>query len=359
MGEIAFYAPMKSPNHAIPSGDREMARALMRALAGQGAQVDLVSEMRIYDGRGDRAVQQALVAAAEVEVARLIELGRAKRWQFWVSYHNYYKAPDLIGPVVSAALGIPYVLIEATRAHKRLNGPWADFAHYAEAASDHADLIFYFTEQDGAALVKYAPDAQKLVNLPPFLARSTLPVVKFNRKKPNRILSVGMLRAGDKAASYKMISEVLVLLETKDWHLDIVGDGAARREIEALFETVQSQVSFLGQLDQTGLARAYEGASVFLWPGVNEAFGMVYLEAQAAGLPVIAQNRPGVCDVVLPAGLVAQNAGARGLARAVDNVLASESLRVERGVKSRDYICENHLLEAATATLLDAIATLV
>jgi glycosyltransferase involved in cell wall biosynthesis len=50
-------------------------------------------------------------------------------------------------------------------------------------------------------------------------------------------------------------------------------------------------------MDSDTLANLYRQASLLFWPGVNEAFGLTYLEAQAAGVPVVAQNRPGVCDV--------------------------------------------------------------
>ena len=52
--KIAFYSPLKSPNHPVPSGDRQVARLLVDALVRGGAQVDLVSEFRSYD-RGDPA----------------------------------------------------------------------------------------------------------------------------------------------------------------------------------------------------------------------------------------------------------------------------------------------------------------
>ncbi len=47
---IAFYAPMKSPHHPVPSGDRLMARLLIRALEMAGHSVELLSEFRIHAG---------------------------------------------------------------------------------------------------------------------------------------------------------------------------------------------------------------------------------------------------------------------------------------------------------------------
>lgn len=347
MGKLAFYAPMKPPNHPTPSGDRQMARNLMAALGD----VDLVSELRLYEGKGDAKVQANLQAQAETEAQRLIK--RGGDWQAWVTYHNYYKAPDIIGPLVSRALNIPYIQIESTRSPKRLNGPWSRFAALAEAASDHADLIFYFTDRDFVALDHHKPPHQTLAKLHPFLPSETLPDAALLNSKT--ILTVAMLRAGDKLASYEIIAEALPLLTTPDWKLEIAGDGAARDQIMALFAPFGERITFLGQLDQSALQTAYHNAAAFLWPGVNEAFGMVYLEAQAAGVPVVAQDRMGVRDVVHPDGLVPTEKGAAALACTLDNVLQSTPLRKTRSLAARAFISKNHLLATARKTLLDGI----
>jgi len=39
--------------------------------------------------------------------------------RLWFTYHHYYKRPDWLGPRVSAALGIPYIVAEASHAAKR------------------------------------------------------------------------------------------------------------------------------------------------------------------------------------------------------------------------------------------------
>lgn len=347
MGRIAFYAPMKPPTDPTPSGDRQMARALMAALGD----VDLVSQLRLYEGKGDAGAQAALQQRGKIEADRLIATG--KNWQAWVTYHNYYKAPDIIGPLVSRALDIPYIQIESTRSPKRLNGPWGPFAQLSEAAADHADLIFYFTDRDLVALKQHKPASQTLTRLHPFLPITNLPSAAALTSKT--ILTVAMLRDGDKLASFEIIAKALPLLTSPDWQLEIAGDGPARRKVEALFAPFKHRVSFLGQLDQTGLTTAYHGAAAFLWPGVNEAFGMVYLEAQAAGLPVVAQDRLGVRDVVHPDGLIAENLGPKALAQSLDALLQSADLRQSRSQLVRAFIAENHLLEAASRTLRTGI----
>lgn len=349
--KLAFYAPLKSPHHPVPSGDRAMSRALIAALAAGGCFPELASDFRSREPEGDADAQARLIAQADALVPTLIEKGRTAGWHVWVTYHNYYKAPDLLGPAVSRALSIPYVLIEATRARKRLTGPWARFGAAAEAASDAAALILYFTQRDAEALRRDAPKSQKLLHLPPFLARSDLPL-QTDYSGP--MLSVGMMRKADKLASYQVIAETLRLLKGP-WRLDIVGDGPVREDVESLMAPFSGQVRFLGKLNAADLAEVYGHARLLFWPGVNEAFGMTYLEAQAHGVPVVAQNRPGVCDVLAP-GLYPDPAeGADALANLLRTVLDAPR-RV--GTAAREHIAACHLMPAATRTLMHGLGGL-
>ena len=355
MGPIAFYAPLKSPHHPVPSGERQMARNLMQLLTRDGVAPKLVSELRSFDKHGDGAVQTELLAQAEAETSTLIARGRDEGWALWATYHSYYKAPDLLGPTVSAALGIPYVSFEATRANKRLGGPWDGFEQKAQAACDAADALFHFTEHDAVALRDHLNDGQKLVHLPPFLAQEVLPAPA--QPDAPTLLVAGMMRKGDKLASYSIIAEALRHL-TGDWQVEIAGDGPCRAEVEMLMAPYRDRVKFLGQLDAANMAAAYTRARVFLWPGVNEAFGMVYLEAQAHGVPVVAQSRPGVRDVVAAEGLVADPTP-DALAAALLTVLNDDETHRQRAKEARDLVQSRNLLPAARQTVWDVLNPLM
>ena len=355
MARIAFYAPMKSPDSPVPSGDRELARSLRAMIAGRGLPVDLVSEFKSLDKQGDAGAQTRLRAGATAEVQRLIG-DLPDDCALWVTYHNYYKAPDLIGPAVCAARAIPYVQIESTRATSRLTGPWAGFAQAAHDACDAARVIFYLTANDLITLKRERFGTQALVELPPFLPDDTLPP---RAACDGPMLSAGMMRPGDKLASYRVIAETLAHLDG-DWQLDIAGDGPARAEVAALMAPFGARVRFLGQLDRAGLQVAYGRSSLFFWPGVNEAFGMVYLEAQAAGLPVVAQDRPGVRDVLLPGpAYPAPEAGPEALVRMIDQLRADPTLRQQIGAQARDRIATRHLPAAAAAVFWNAVTPLM
>ncbi len=352
---IAFYAPLKAPTHGTPSGDRAMGRALISALRDIGEEVVLVSELRLYDPDGDEERQNALARAAELEVARLLADPQSARWRAWITYHNYYKAPDLLGPKVAQALKIPYLQIESTRARKRLNGPWARFAEAAEAASDAACVIFHLTERDGQALRAYAPKAQRIIALRPFLDRLDLPE---SAACDGPMLAVGMLRIGDKLQSYELIAETLHRLQAPDWSLSIVGEGAARGQVATLMAPFGKRVDMLGAIAPGHMGEHYARASLLFWPGVNEAFGLSYLEAQAHGLPVVAQNRPGVRDVTFGTHPMPE-AGPTALAARLDDLLADQRQRRALGAKGRAMIAEHHLRSTASAQLaqvLDEVA---
>ncbi len=353
--QLAFYAPMKPPDHPVPSGDRNIARALVAALKDAGYGVQLACRLRSRDGAGDAQRQQQIISEAEAEVARLTDAGRSAGWRGWVTYHNYYKAPDLIGPPVAAALGIPYVQIESTRAQKRLTGPWAPFAQAAEAATDQADVVFYFTERDAGTLRRDAPAGQTLIHLRPFLNRATLPPQTAGN---GPILSVGMMREGDKQASYRIIAQTLALMPDEGWTIDIAGDGPARPQIEAMMRPFGGRVRFLGKLEGDALGHAYARAGLLFWPGVNEALGMVYLEAQAAGLAVVAQDRPGMREMLAPAPYPAVEEGPQGLCTMLQHYLKEAPLRLAAGKAARDFVARGHLLPRAADTLTQGLARL-
>jgi hypothetical protein len=111
--------------------------------------------------------------------ARLAETGQKlaarllRRWagnppDAWLTYHLYYKAPDWIGPNVCDAMGIPYIVAEASLAPKRAGGKWAIGHSAAEAAIRRADAVIGFNPLDAACLRPLVP-AERLVGVKPFL----------------------------------------------------------------------------------------------------------------------------------------------------------------------------------------------
>src|SRR5262249_9075409 len=156
------YAPLKSPEHPVPSGDRRMGRLLIEALRLARHEVELACNLSSRDGTGDVNHQMEIKSKAAVLAQRLVQTSRARTAnqppQRWLTYHLYHKAPDWIGPVVSQALGIPYVIAEASVAEKRKGGPW-DLGYRATIeALRRANLVIGINGADRAGVLPHLTD---------------------------------------------------------------------------------------------------------------------------------------------------------------------------------------------------------
>jgi glycosyltransferase involved in cell wall biosynthesis len=343
---------MKAPDHPTPSGDRQIARLTLAALERAGFAPVTVSRLRALDLAGDPASQARLAAEAEAEAARIVARMRAAAPALWFTYHCHYKAPDLLGPPVARALGIPYAISEPSVSARRRVGPWAAFARASEAAIAAADRLFWTTGRDVPGL-EAAGNAAKMVHLPAFVDEGPAPSPR-PRRTPPRLLTVAMMRPGDKFESYRRLAAALPHL-AGDWRLEVVGDGPARAEVEALLAPFGDRITVRGAIDAPPLLRAaYEGADLLVWPGVGEGVGMVYLEAQAAGLPVVAEDHPAQRDLV--AGPLAPPDEPACFARAIEAALAD---KVTRSAAARTLIEARHGLAAAAETLRRALAELI
>jgi len=369
---IAFYAPMKSPEAAQPSGDRTIGRLLMAALARAGFDVRLVSHLRTWSAVPDSARLVAFRDAAEREadalVAAYVNCDSAWVPDVWFTYHAYYKAPDLLGPRVAAALKIPYVITEASYASRRAHDEWANWLSAARSGICMADAIFSFTTRDQQGLTEICP-VERLHDLAPFLDLDALGtsvmgdrVATKHRDTTIRLVTVAMMRPGAKLASYQLLASSLIALQHRDWHLDIVGDGEARCAVERAFAALPAErIHWHGRLDSSGIGRVFAAGDVFVWPGLEEAFGMVYLEAQAAGLPVAAVRTAGVPEVVRhgETGCLANDAMPRTLAECIENLIVDPVQRRRFATAARAAIENRHSLAIASIELSRVLRPLV
>ena len=362
--KLAFYAPMKPPDHPVPSGERQMARLLMRALAQAGFTPELASRLRSH---GSAPAEAALAEAAGGERRRVVAdweaLAPAQRPRAWLTYHPYYKAPDLIGPEIAARFAIPYVTAEASYAGKRDRDRWAGQQGAVKAAVRAAALNICFTAEDRQGLSRIAAPEQ-LADLAPFIdaAPFLAPPLRKDRDGPVRLVTVAMMRGGVKLASYEMLARALARIAGEPWRLDVVGDGPQRPAVTAAFARLPGdRVHWSGELDADAVARHLAEADMFVWPGTGEAYGIAYLEAQAAGLPVVAQAAAGVPAVVRHdlTGLLTPEGDEAALAAAIARLIRDVSLRRRLGTAARSFVADERSMPAAAARLRQLLEPLL
>jgi rhamnosyl/mannosyltransferase len=131
-------------------------------------------------------------------------------------------------------------------------------------------------------------------------------------------------------------------MEHVDADLVLIGRGPLEGQLReiAVARGLDYRTSFIPQQDEAELAAWYHAADVFALPSVarSEAFGLVQIEAHAAGTPVISTNLTtsvpyanldGVTGLVVPVGSV------QALADALRRLLGDDALRARLGEQAR------------------------
>jgi len=363
---VLLHTPLKSPDSPIPSGDREMARGLRRLLRRLGHTVVMPAMSRVAPGVPAPQDHLALERRARAKAQRLIARWRAlparhpERFDLWLTYHCYYRKPDWLGPIVTRALGVPYALAEASHASRRAQGPTRLGHRAVERALAAADLVLTVNPRDVAGVkARLRPGAHQ-VWLPPFIDTRPFDMASSAANEPPVLLSVGMMRTRDKLESYRVLAEALGRIKDKAWRALLVGDGPARAEVEAMMEPFGERVGFAGIVPHAELPATYASADLYLWPAINEAYGMAFLEAQAAGLPVVAGRTGGVPAVVADGvtGVLTPIGDAAAFAAATARLLDDPKARAELGKAARARINARHDERAAAHALAAALARL-
>lgn len=171
------------------------------------------------------------------------------------------------------------------------------------------------------------------------------------------ILTVGRLQ---KRKGHDMLIRALprIRAEIPDVRYAIVGEGDQRPILEALTREmgVSDCVQFLGEVGDEEMIRRYQECDLFALPnrevnGDIEGFGIVLLEAQACGKPVLAGDSGGTAETMIPGetGLIADCTGPELLASALIELLHDSERLAQMGQAAREWVVEQFDWESLAA----------
>lgn len=129
------------------------------------------------------------------------------------------------------------------------------------------------------------------------------------------------------------------LQERGRFQLDVVGGGPDEKSLRDLVGRLglQDSIRFLGVLDRQAVAERYRQADIFTLPSSAEAFGNVFAEALASGLPIVGSNVGGIPELVEHGvnGLLVPAGDVPALAGAIQYLGGDKALRYDMARRNR------------------------
>ena len=245
-------------------------------------------------------------------------------------------------------------IVAMTHGHEVWWAKLPPFAWLLRFAASKIDSFTFLGEFTASALRRVIPEA-KLVRIAPgidtdnFSPRDSARLrSELSLSDAPTIISVGRLvhRKGQ-----DRLIEALpkIKSEVGSVNLIFVGEGPYRNHLQKLADRlgVSSDVHFLGRVQYSRLAEYLCLGDIFAMPCRSRAFGLeveglgiVFLEASAAGLPVIAGNSGGAPDALLPGqtGLLVSGQSVAEIADAAIRLLKDGELRAQLGERGRQWI---------------------
>ncbi|WP_281260231.1 glycosyltransferase family 4 protein [Nonomuraea indica] len=256
----------------------------------------------------------------------------------------------LLAPAVRAAGARRVVML--THGHEAAWAGAPGFRRVLRRIGEHADVVTYLGEYTRARLAAVV-DPGKLVRLAPgvdtdvFRPPADPETAKARLGLAGRPVVVCVSRLVPRKGQDQLIRAWPEVLRTvPDAVLLLVGGGPYRRTLERLARGRES-VRFTGTVPAADLPGYYAAGDVFAMPcrtrlgGIDvEGLGIVFLEASATGLPVIAGASGGAPDAVLQGetGLVVDGTGPAEPAAALVELLANPDRGRKLGAGGRDWI---------------------
>jgi glycosyltransferase involved in cell wall biosynthesis len=182
------------------------------------------------------------------------------------------------------------------------------------------------------------------------------------RPGPVRIFAMGSISP---RKAHHVLVEALARIEDLDWTCAIA--GALERDPETA-EALQQQIALLGlkdrvrllgEVDEAQAARLYGEADIFALASVYEGYGMVFAEAQAHGLPIVATTGGAIPEAVpQSAGLLVPPGDAEAFAEALKLLILDPALRDAMAEGSKDAGAELHDWNQTAAQVAKALEAL-
>lgn len=176
------------------------------------------------------------------------------------------------------------------------------------------------------------------------IASIPLKDISHNKGERPRMLFVGNLQ---KLKGVEFVLRALHILQRekqKGPSFNIIGDGPDRERLEALTKALSLRdIYFLGALSHDDILPFYANSDFFIFPSLYDIFGLVMVEAAAAGLPIIASKfAGGTIDIIEDGvnGIVSDPRDIVRLARNIQELCQNASRREQMALSAKRVVVD-------------------
>ncbi|MBC2717011.1 MAG: glycosyltransferase family 4 protein [Desulfobacteraceae bacterium] len=207
----------------------------------------------------------------------------------------------------------------------------------------NAEQIIVVTNSLKQTALLTAP-SQKFHVIPNGVESKFLKVLPSTNKKSNGLKLISVARLIERKGIHYILN-ALADLQDPDISLLIVGTGNFETQLKKICKdlSLEGVVTFYGFCNPQVLPELYAKYDVFILPSLAEAFGNVFAEAMACGLPVIGTNIGGIPDLVgKENGILTRPGDIDQIKHAIVRLKKSEMLRTQMQLANRKKIIEQY-----------------
>jgi glycosyltransferase involved in cell wall biosynthesis len=209
----------------------------------------------------------------------------------------------------------------------------------------------YGIDQSKVRIVPNGVDTEK------FKPNENLQAIRtqFGLRNEPTVLFVGSL-IQRKGLHFLVEAAKKIVKEQPDTKFLIVGEGPLKKQLTISIETANllGSFKFLGNIKDDLLPSVYNCADVFVLPSIQEGQGIVLLEAQASGKPVVAFDVGGVNEAVhnKETGLLVERDNSDALMDGLMKLLLDKPLRDKMGANGRRFVTKNFTWDICAQKML-------
>lgn len=250
-------------------------------------------------------------------------------------------------PIITTFHGL--IAIENEKSHKSgvqkyLHERWA--SHFEKNALKNSHAVIAVSEEMKAEIMEVLPEISSKISILPNgvdIQKPKSPTPPdLLETKPNTLLFVGRL---DRIKGIFKLIEALKNVRS-DIQLVMIGDGPERQNLEkAIFtEGVSARVNLLGNLPNETVMAWINQCDALILPSFHETQGIVLLEANTCGKPVIASNINGIKEVVTHGynGFLCNPYNPEHIAETINRLFSDTDLMKKMGENGRQRVVEKY-----------------